>query len=96
MRQMPLRRSIASKLGDSTAARASGESASRRAAQGLGERRGQETLLRLPAVIGRVGLKKSTIYKKMGRHEFPRPVPIGKRARAWRASEIEQWIAQRG
>ena len=49
-----------------------------------------------PAVISRVGLRKSAIYEKIRREEFPRPVPIGRRARAWRASDIEQWIAQRG
>lgn len=56
----------------------------------------REALLRLPAVMGRVGLKKSTIYARIRRKEFPRPVAIGRRARAWRSSEIEAWIAQRG
>jgi prophage regulatory protein len=54
-----------------------------------------EELLRLPAVIQRVGLRKTTIYEKMRRAEFPKPVAIGVRARAWRASDINNWIAER-
>jgi prophage regulatory protein len=56
---------------------------------------GQESLLRLPEVMRRVGLKKAAIYAKIAQGEFPRPVAIGLRARAWRASDIEKWIAQR-
>ena len=54
-----------------------------------------EELLRLPAVIRRVGLRKTAIYEKIRRGEFPAPVAIGVRARAWRASEIDNWIAER-
>jgi prophage regulatory protein len=54
-----------------------------------------DRLLRLPEVINCVGLRKSAIYDKIQRKEFPKPVAIGKRARAWRASKIAQWIADR-
>jgi predicted DNA-binding transcriptional regulator AlpA len=54
-----------------------------------------EELLRLPAVIRRVGLQKTAIYEKMRRAEFPKPVAIGVRARAWRSSDIDSWIAER-
>jgi prophage regulatory protein len=54
-----------------------------------------EELLRLPAVIRRVGLRKTAIYEKIRRAEFPKPVAIGVRARAWRASDINTWIAER-
>lgn len=55
----------------------------------------RDELLRLPAVIRKVGLRKTAIYEKMRRAEFPKFVAIGRRARAWRASEIEKWIAER-
>lgn len=48
----------------------------------------REVLLRLPAVMDKVGLKKSAIYDRIRRKEFPRSVAIGRRARAWRASDI--------
>jgi prophage regulatory protein len=54
-----------------------------------------EELLRLPAVIRRVGLRKTAIYEKIRRAEFPKPVAIGVRARAWRSSDIDSWIAER-
>lgn len=54
-----------------------------------------DRLLRLPEVIKRVGLKKSAIYDKIRRNQFPKSVAISKRARAWRASKIAAWIADR-
>ena len=51
-----------------------------------------EELLRLPAVIRRVGLRKTAIYEKIRRGESSPPVAIGVRARA---SEIDNWIAER-
>lgn len=59
----------------------------------VNERR--DRLLRLPEVIKCVGLKKSAIYDKIRREEFPKPVAISKRARAWHASKIARWIADR-
>jgi prophage regulatory protein len=56
-----------------------------------------ETLLRLPAVVARVGLKKSAIYEMFNRNppEFPRPLRLSRRAVCWPASKIDQWIAER-
>jgi prophage regulatory protein len=56
-----------------------------------------ETLLRLPAVVARVGLKKSAIYEMFNRNppEFPRPMRLSRRAVCWPASKIDQWIAER-
>lgn len=48
-------------------------------------------LLRLPSVVARTGLARSTIYKLMAAHTFPTPVKISARAVAWRSSDIEQW-----
>ena len=56
-----------------------------------------ETLLRLPAVEARVGLKKSSIYEMLGRTPpaFPRPVKLSRRAVVWPASAIDAWITER-
>jgi prophage regulatory protein len=48
-----------------------------------------ERLLRFDAVSQMVGLKRTAIYAKIKLGEFPRPVPLGKRARAWKESEIQ-------
>jgi len=52
-------------------------------------------LLRLPAVCELVGLSKTSIYQAMSKSSgrgFPKPVPIGCRARAWREFEVLNWI----
>lgn len=53
------------------------------------------TILRLPAVISRVGYSRSSIYNFVGRGEFPRPVRLGPRAIGWLESSIDLWIASR-
>lgn len=57
----------------------------------------KETLLRLPAVVARVGLQKSAIYEMMNRNPpaFPRALKISRRAVVWPASSIERWISER-
>ena len=49
-------------------------------------------LLRLSSVIDRTGLSKSSIYKQIQEHAFPRQVRIGDRAVAWLESDIDRWI----
>jgi prophage regulatory protein len=51
-------------------------------------------LLRLPKVKDRTGLGRSTIYDRVSRGEFPRPVSLGNggRAVAWLESDINAWI----
>lgn len=49
--------------------------------------------LRLPQVKAATGLSKTSIYEKIKCNAFPLPIPIGKRAVGWIASEIKQWAA---
>lgn len=53
------------------------------------------TLLRLPVVIEKTGLSRSSIYAKLEKGEFPKPVKLGERAIAWRDNEIADWISNR-
>lgn len=48
-------------------------------------------LLRCPEVLERTGMPRASLYKKIAAEEFPRPIPIGKRAVAWLESEIDAW-----
>ena len=48
-------------------------------------------LLRLPDVMQRVNLGKTTIYALVKRDEFPAPVKAG-RTSLWRSDSIERWI----
>jgi prophage regulatory protein len=48
---------------------------------------------KLPEVVRRTGLSRSTIYARAGAGKFPRSVPLGSsRAVAWVASEVDAWI----
>ena len=55
----------------------------------------REYLIRLPEVKQRTGLSRSTIYAKLAKNEFPKSIPLGERAIAWRQSDIDQWIDER-
>lgn len=52
-----------------------------------------QKLLRLPDVIARTGLSRSTIYETATR--FPKPVKLSARAVAWVESEVDEWIESR-
>ncbi len=53
------------------------------------------TILRLPAVLERTGLSRSTTYLMMSRNEFPKTVSLGERAVGWIESEVDQWLDER-
>ena len=50
-------------------------------------------LIRLPTVLDRVGLKRSTIYQRMKADAFPRPVKIGG-ASAWVEEEVDAYVSR--
>jgi prophage regulatory protein len=43
----------------------------------------QHTILRLPQIIKRTGLSRSSIYLRMANNEFPESVSLGGRAVGW-------------
>jgi prophage regulatory protein len=51
--------------------------------------------LRLSAVIMRVGLSRSAIWRMVKEDNFPRPRRLSTRAVGWDANEIETWLGQR-
>ena len=55
----------------------------------------ERSLLRLPNVEARTGYRRSSIYAKIRRGEFPSPVALGARAVAWPSDAIDAWIAGR-
>ncbi len=54
-----------------------------------------QKLLRLPQVIERTSLKRSTIYEMMSNGSFPKPVKLNLRSNGWIESEIGDWVATR-
>lgn len=53
-----------------------------------------EVLLRLEAVMGRTGLKRSKLYGMIGEGKFPQPMKIDGCA-VWIASDVSAWIDRR-
>lgn len=47
--------------------------------------------LRLPSVLRRTGLGRSTIYRLMADEKFPAPVKLSGRAIGWRQSDLDRW-----
>ena len=52
-------------------------------------------ILKLPEVIKRTGLSKSTIYAEIGKGIFPKQIKLSERSSGWLESEIDDWIQQR-
>jgi prophage regulatory protein len=50
---------------------------------------------RLPVVIYRTGLSRSTIYLYMSKGIFPASISLGSRTIGWIESDIDQWLEQR-
>ncbi len=50
-------------------------------------------ILRLPIVLDRTGLSRSTVYQRVTEGSFPKPVSLGARAVGWVETEVEEWIA---
>lgn len=52
-------------------------------------------LIRLPVVMAKTGIGRSTIYRKMEAGEFPRAVELGDNSVAWYLGEVDAWIENR-
>ena len=54
-----------------------------------------ESFLRLPDVMSRTGLRRSSIYAMMSQGQFPKSVKLGARCVAWTESDVSAWIQRR-
>ena len=59
------------------------------------KKQGQMRFLRLPEVMARTGLSRSTIYVRLEQGRFPRPVSLGARAVGWIEAEVDEWMRER-
>lgn len=51
-------------------------------------------ILRLPTVMGRTGLSRSTIYLRISEGTFPASISLGGRAVGWVEAEVNDWLIQ--
>jgi prophage regulatory protein len=54
-----------------------------------------ERLIRLPSVLERVGVSRSTLWSWVREGRFPPPVRLGLRAVAWKSTSVDRWIEER-
>ena len=54
-----------------------------------------DQLLRLTEVIDLVKKSRATIYMDMKRGDFPQSISIGRRAVAWKRSDLDEWLDSR-
>tara|TARA_R110001583_G_scaffold191309_1_gene356358 strand:- start:224 stop:406 length:183 start_codon:yes stop_codon:yes gene_type:complete len=52
-------------------------------------------IIRLPEVIAKTGLGRSTIYKLISEDLFPKSVPLMPRVVGWIEAEVEEWILEK-
>lgn len=52
-------------------------------------------LIRLPEVLRRSALSKTSVYDLMKAGDFPASIPLGGKAVAWLESDVEAWIQGR-
>ena len=54
-----------------------------------------DSIQKLPAILARTGLSRSTLYQRVKDGKFPKPVKISERAVGWLTSEVDDFIAER-
>ena len=51
-----------------------------------------ERILRIKAVLARIGFSRATLYRKMQGGSFPKHVQISTRCIGWRESAVNAWM----
>ena len=52
-------------------------------------------IIRLPDVMARTGLSRSSVFLKVKNGDMPPPIKLGVRATGWVAEEVDNWIKER-
>lgn len=54
-----------------------------------------DRLIPLSAVLERICISKTDLYRRINRGEFPKPVPIGRHRIAFVEAEVANWISSK-
>ena len=52
-------------------------------------------VLRLPEVVTKLGIGRTSIYKWMNQGLFPQSIHLGPRSVGWLESDIDNWLKQK-
>lgn len=50
--------------------------------------------LRLPQVLARVPISRSTLWRRVQAGSFPRPLKLSARVTVWRSQDIDGWMRE--
>ncbi|OOF45452.1 helix-turn-helix transcriptional regulator [Rodentibacter trehalosifermentans] len=53
-----------------------------------------ERFIKLPEVMNKTGLGRSTIYRNMKAGEFPKSIQLNKQNSVWLESEVNAWMKE--
>jgi prophage regulatory protein len=53
------------------------------------------SIIRLPQVIKKTGLSRTTIYTLVKRGDFPKQITLTQRTMGFLESEVDQWLSDR-
>jgi prophage regulatory protein len=59
------------------------------------EMKRNRSILRRKQVEARTGLSRSTIYLRIKKGSFPKPIKLGERAVGWIEQEIDDWVNEK-
>ena len=51
-----------------------------------------KNFLKLPQVMQKTSLSRTSVYRMMANNEFPKSYGVGDRSKIWLESEIEEWM----
>ena len=51
--------------------------------------------LRVPDVLARIGVSRSTLYQWLSEGRFPPSIPLGPRSVAWLERDVTEWIERK-
>ena len=54
----------------------------------------EDKLLRLPEVMKRTGLARSTVWKWVSDGKLPKPIKLSRRVTVWKSSELDRYIKE--
>jgi prophage regulatory protein len=54
-----------------------------------------ERLIRLPDVMAKLGIKRSTVWLFVKQNRLPKPIKLSAKVAVWRESEIDAYIADK-
>ena len=55
----------------------------------------KHSVIRLPGVVAKTGLSRSSIYAAIKKQQFPASIALGPRAVGWLEADIDAWLESR-